>query len=55
MLLLLGIAVSVLGYVYIGYPALLYLLTRVRGSRPVRQADITPRVSSSSRRSTRRR
>jgi cellulose synthase/poly-beta-1,6-N-acetylglucosamine synthase-like glycosyltransferase len=45
MLLLLAISLALLGYVYVGYPALLLIISRVRGPRAVRQSDITPTVS----------
>lgn len=38
------ISFSVCVYVYFGYPALLYVVSRFR-SRPVREADYTPRVT----------
>jgi hypothetical protein len=43
MLLLLLVSIAVLSYVLIGYPLLLRVLVAVRGSRPVKRADITPR------------
>jgi cellulose synthase/poly-beta-1,6-N-acetylglucosamine synthase-like glycosyltransferase len=45
MALVFALAVAVLGYVYVGYPALLHLVVRLRGRRGVRQADATPRLS----------
>jgi cellulose synthase/poly-beta-1,6-N-acetylglucosamine synthase-like glycosyltransferase len=45
MLTLLAVSLALLGYVYVGYPALLLIVARVRGARHVRQADITPTVS----------
>jgi cellulose synthase/poly-beta-1,6-N-acetylglucosamine synthase-like glycosyltransferase len=45
MLLLLAVSLAVLAYVYVGYPALLLALARLRGIRRVRQSEITPRVS----------
>ncbi|MCH8109113.1 MAG: glycosyltransferase, partial [Chloroflexi bacterium] len=38
------LCVGVIGYVYVGYPALLWLMARFR-QRPVRQADVTPNVT----------
>src|SRR5262245_11136491 len=37
-------SVGLLLYIYVGYPALLRVLARLR-VRPVRKADITPRIS----------
>ena len=45
MTLLVVLSVAVLGYVYVGYPALLHLVVRVRGRRRIRQAAVTPRLS----------
>ena len=45
MLLLLVVSLAVLGYVLIGYPLMLRAIVAVRGSRPVKRADVTPRVS----------
>ena len=45
MLTLLAVSLALLGYVYVGYPAFLLIVTRLRGPRRVRQADITPTVS----------
>jgi cellulose synthase/poly-beta-1,6-N-acetylglucosamine synthase-like glycosyltransferase len=45
MLALLLVSVGVIGYVYAGYPALLWLIVRLRGARPIHRADISPRVS----------
>ena len=45
MLVLLALSLAVLGYVYVGYPALLQLFVRLRGARRVRQADVTPPLS----------
>ena len=45
MLFVLGLSVAVLIYVYVGYPALLRTIVRLRGARRVRQADITPPLS----------
>jgi cellulose synthase/poly-beta-1,6-N-acetylglucosamine synthase-like glycosyltransferase len=36
---------AVLAYVLVGYPVLLQLLVKLRGARPIRRADITPRLS----------
>ena len=38
------LCVGVIGYVYVGYPALLWLMARFR-QRPVRRRDITPNVT----------
>jgi cellulose synthase/poly-beta-1,6-N-acetylglucosamine synthase-like glycosyltransferase len=38
-------AVGALVYTYAGYPALLWLLVRLRGERPVQRASMTPSVS----------
>jgi cellulose synthase/poly-beta-1,6-N-acetylglucosamine synthase-like glycosyltransferase len=45
MLLVLGLSLAMLAYVYVGYPALLRLVVQLRGARRVRQADITPPLS----------
>ncbi len=45
MLVVFILSVAILGYVYVGYPALLRLLVRIRGARPVGRADITPPLS----------
>jgi cellulose synthase/poly-beta-1,6-N-acetylglucosamine synthase-like glycosyltransferase len=45
MLVVLAVSLALLGYVYVGYPALLYALMRVRGARRIRTGDITPVVS----------
>ena len=45
MLPLLVISVGALGYVYWGYPLLLRLIVKIRGTRVVRCSDITPSVS----------
>jgi cellulose synthase/poly-beta-1,6-N-acetylglucosamine synthase-like glycosyltransferase len=42
MIVVLVLALVILGYIYGGYPALLRLVVRVRGPRPVRQAPIMP-------------
>jgi len=39
-----GLSVALIAYVIVGYPALMFVLSRWR-SRPVRKADITPKVS----------
>src|SRR5687767_11447069 len=39
------LSIALLVYVYAGYPLLLRAAVRVRGARPIRRADITPRVS----------
>ncbi len=39
------LSLSVLVYVYVGYPALLRLLVWLRGPRRVRQGEITPPLS----------
>jgi cellulose synthase/poly-beta-1,6-N-acetylglucosamine synthase-like glycosyltransferase len=45
MVALLIVATLTLAYVYAGYPLVLRLLVLLRGVRPVRQADITPRLT----------
>src|SRR5688572_33437361 len=43
-LVLLILSIALIVYTYIGYPALLYVLSRLFG-HPVRSAEITPRLS----------
>jgi len=38
-------SVLVLAYVLVGYPLLLRLIVAIRGPRPVRRADVTPKLS----------
>jgi cellulose synthase/poly-beta-1,6-N-acetylglucosamine synthase-like glycosyltransferase len=45
MLVVLALSLTVLGYVYVGYPVLLQLLVRLRGARRVHQEDVTPPLS----------
>ena len=44
-LVLIVLPLAVLAYLYLGYPALLWLIVKARGTRHVRRADITPSMS----------
>ena len=45
MVLVLLLSAAMLAYVYAGYPMCLRALVRLRGERPIRRAEITPRLS----------
>lgn len=44
-MLILGLSVAAIGYVYVGYPLLLKLLVWLRGVHPVQRADVTPSMT----------
>ena len=45
MVVIFVLSIALLAYVYVGYPLFLRAVVRVRGARPIRRADVTPRLS----------